>query len=277
MIHQENETCNSRIIVDWLSMTVPLGGADAPTTAAQIRTALRITWGAVLGSEPPMKITPGPGRAGYHASITNEQNTITIYGRLSDTDALLEVSGQGCETLRKAGKLDDLLLLSIHSATRLDIAIDFETDVEPKEFAETCQNPRILTKSSINSPTGKTEYLGSRKSDRYCRIYRYEDPHPRSKYLRLEMVMRGALARQTVASILKAGLQEAADRASATWKFSHRIYQFMGASPIQAHRNETDMANTIRWFHVQVVPALRKLLDTEAITWEEIANAISNR
>ena len=277
MIQGKPKTVNSRILVDWVSFTCPMAGENVPQTKSEIRTALRYTWAKWIGALPDCRVTPGPGRAGYNASITNETSTITAYGRMGDDDVLIEVSGQGCELLRKNKMLDNLLRAAQYTATRLDIAVDFETVTRPVDFANTCQNDRVKTRSSITSPTGETEYLGSRKSARYCRVYRYAKPHPRARYLRLEMVMRKELARQSIRCILKAGLQTAADRASATWKFSHPIYPFMGANPIQAHRAESDMGNTVRWFHVQVVPALRRLLDSEALTWEEIANAISDR
>jgi len=274
MIPKSFDTCNSRILVDWLSLTVGLSYSSAITDKASLNGALLKTWLRLFAEDGELQPQPGPGRAGYHLSMTDERNRVTLYGRISDPDALLEISGRGCEYLREVNALSIVLWKAKYTGTRLDIAIDFETDVLPADFASTCQNPRIKTRSSITSPTGLTEYLGSRKSDRYCRIYRYAPPHPRSKYLRLEMVMRTGLAREAIKGIIETGLQESADRCAATYKFSHPIYQDLGAAPITDYRPETEMSKTLRWFHVQVVPAVRKLVDAEALTWEEIFNAI---
>lgn len=271
-----DQPCNNRILVDWVSATIPLINEQNPTTLPDLKDDLARTFehhfGPVSGTRPGS----GPYRISYHASMTDERHHFTLYGRLGDDTALMEISGSGCEVLRQHGQLEEFLYLSLDTSTRLDIAIDFETSVAPSEFANTCTNDRIKTRSEITSPTGDTCYLGSRKSERFCRVYRYHEPHPRAKYLRIEMVLKKGLSKNAIGVILQAGLQEAADRAAATYRFSHPIYEHLGAASIQSYRPERDTSQTVRWFYTQVVPALNKLLWDGSLTLEEVVNAISS-
>lgn len=269
------ETCNSRIIVDWLSLTIPAKWGGAKSSLIALGEDLRTTWLHHFNKMPGYESTPGPRRPGYNLSLTNETNDTTMYARLNDDMVLLEFSGRGCERLRQNGLLTNFVTLGQTHASRIDIAIDFETVTRPVDFSSTASNPRIKTRSEIRSESGETCYLGSRKSERYCRVYRYNEPHPRARYLRLEMVHRKDLAKETCKVIIKAGIQEAADRAAASYAFEHDIYKDLGASPIRSHRAETEHSNTIRWFYTQVVPAIRKMIAAEALSWEEVINALS--
>ena len=92
--------------------------------------------------------------------------------------------------------------------------------------------------------------------------------------MRLELVHRRDVAKAAAEVWIKSGPQEAADRAAASYQFEHEIYKDLGATPIQAHRPETELGTTLRWFLVQVVPAIRKMIDKEVITLEDVNNAI---
>lgn len=201
------------------------------------------------------------GRAPYSAALQRDDNGMMIFASPRLDNALVELSGIGCDAL--GGMENELLVLAENEQrlTRLDIAVDILTGVQPNEFCEHRDTRRFASWSESLSPTGHTIYIGSRKSDRYCRVYRYFDPHPRSRFLRVEYVLKAEQARTGAVHIRTTGLPSLVAQLGNSFGWTHSIWQpeittTEKAASWQPERRE---AKTVMWVYSQVLPALKRL------------------
>jgi hypothetical protein len=173
--------------------------------------------------------------------------------------ATVELSGQTCEIIRDGGAEDELLHLAKERVTRIDLAVDFETDVRPVDFLSNGYNPVFKARSHITDIAGETEYVGSWNSERFARIYRYNDPHPRSHLLRVEHVYRSQWAKAVVPLILEKGVVEACLSAGKAFGWMHPLWDRSGGeiSRLTAPRSTPSQASKYRWLTTQVAPAIR--------------------
>ena len=165
------------------------------------------------------------------------------------------------------------LAQSVRNAiTRLDYAVDVRTGVRPSEFGAKRQHQTFRSTSLIKSDTGETLYVGSPKSDRFCRVYRYAKPHPRHALLRIEYVFRRGMATSAVQAYLvsESDAQFQAQLGN-TWGFTHPVWRpgevtdERVRAPIVTRENE----DTVLWLYKQVGPALRRVYDQGAIDLED--------
>lgn len=103
---------------------------------------------------------------------------------------LVEHTGAGCDHLQDRGILMDIIHAFSDRVTRIDIATDLYTATRPITFTDQRTNEKISASGHYISDTGETVYLGSKNSERFCRVYRYDGNHPRKDWLRLEYVYR---------------------------------------------------------------------------------------
>ena len=175
----------------------------------------------------------------------------------------IELSGQSCEIARNSGFLDEILQLSEKRVTRIDLAVDIETDCIPSDFLSNGYNPIFKARSSISDVTGITEYVGSWNSERFARIYRYHDPHPRSKLLRVEHVLKGDWAKSYVPELLRHGLPHCVAAISRTFQWNSPLWKLgdVTVGRITAPRATPSQATRYRWFVTQVAPSIRKAIE----------------
>lgn len=161
-----------------------------------------------------------PGRQWQHTSLRGSDCAL-FYG--GDSGMTFEIGGKACAYLHASQRLQAVVLkaLEVGNVTRLDIAVDMETDTDPRDFVEQRSNKRQKSVETAVSSTGTTCYIGSRKSDRYARVYRYNDPHPRADLLRCEMVFRGKHADIAARQWLAVGDEELAARAGNIYGWEH--------------------------------------------------------
>ena len=229
--------------IDWLSITVP----DVDINKQELE--------QLFGQQ----FYSGGGRAPYSFSLRTKNNGITVfYG----ANVLIELSGIGCSMVG-IELLHDLLQYNV---TRIDLAIDLELPLS------------VLTDDTTysghyKSETGETFYYGSMKSDTFVRVYRYNEPHPRSNLTRIEQVFR----RRNAKMIASAIIEQRNDEIAATiikklnrHKINHEFTSNAKALLVNndAKDNKT-LAGTIRWLSVQVKPALEKL-QAVGITKQEL-------
>lgn len=274
MVDDYSPSVNSLGAVDWLSFTAALNGENVPETGDEILNHIRLSWASIRDLIALQWTQTGPFRVGYNASLTDEHNMITIYGRLDDTAVLVEISGRGCQHVRRFGMWELLTELYAEKATRIDLCVDLESVTRPIHFAETHTNEKIKTRTSIKSETGETEYIGSQKSDRFCRVYRYHEPHPRHKYLRVEMVFRRSACLPVAHALLSDGIIPATAAAGEIYGFTHPDWRHRASKPMPNHRPERGNAETVRWFYKQVVPAIKRLISEEILTQSEVTGAL---
>lgn len=185
---------------------------------------------------------------------------------------LFEISGEGCDVLEEENALFGLLSHYRERLTRIDVACDILTDTKPSDFAELRDKTRFKSHSHAVSETGETFYIGSKNSDRYARVYRYNPPHDRAHLLRCEFVLRDENAKKLAGEVLERGLGRMAIALGNTFGFTHPAW---GAVPddrekfMSAPRERRDGA-TVRWLMKQVIPALENLYEegnTEALQY----------
>lgn len=202
----------------------------------------------------------GRGRAPYNGSWRNSGIVLYINDKLDH--ALVEVQGVGCETLRDMGLLD----MAINEAypNRLDIAFDVKTELSPSDVLEHYVTDSRFRSVSINkSDSGETVYIGSRKSERYLVIYRYNEPHPRSDLLRFEFRLRKAYTLPVI-KMLRGGesLRKIVNSMAVDYKLNMPV--FGSESPIELKKPITGEKSTNKteyWLITQVIPAIKRLRD----------------
>jgi DNA relaxase NicK len=246
------------MILDWLSFTLPVEKTDNEQIA---RDRMLV---AIYDAEEEFAFwlfqqdkKPMYARRPY--AIARQWGNVAAFAGVNIDHTLIEVSGQGCEELRRANMLDRVLSAKKAHFTRIDIAIDIP-DITPDEIIEDGYSDAFRTHSRIASDTGVTHYVGSMKSERYARVYRYNEPHPRSSLCRIEMVHRKRYAKIIHDAIQKKGLLDAGMSALAAYKFKH--------AGLPQHKTELldtiaiikGDQKTIYWLLAQVAPAFRRLV-----------------
>lgn len=260
----------SQVSIDWMSWSIPVKFQENKSSEVfglhgQMMTMLK---GALdqlpdtLVSFMTLKaVTPRPP---FHYSFQCTETKI----RLSTSTAVdyvhIEIPGTGCAALRSLGLEDVILRAWGTKFARLDLAVDIECNLDPRVVSDACESGRIKTRSEFSSEEGITCYLGSMKSDRYCRVYRYRPPHERAHLLRVEFVHKDRVARELAKTILTTGRIVCARIALEGLKCSHpviialqeRMELSRGPKSYMPERRES---NTVKWLKDQVVPSLVRL------------------
>ena len=197
-------------------------------------------------------------RAPYSFARRSDDCTRTLYVHPLASHFTLEISGQYCQAI--AQYIPQLLADFEGDLSRLDIAVDMETDVTPQQFDDQVNAPRIQTRSRMASSTGQTVYIGSRSSERFCRVYRYFEPHPRAHLLRAEFQLKGAYANQAAHEITEGvSINGIAAGLGQVFGFEHPCWN-VGAEPVTLKvATHAQTGNTVYWLTNTVAPLLRRL------------------
>jgi len=260
-----------RTHVDWITFTMSprYGTYDASNMSVgeDYATAIEAAWIATFDAEILAKAFGGEwekqekSRAPYSDAWSLAGSGIMLYAGVSLNHCCVEISGQGCEKLIEA----DLLERIIHSVqdriTRIDIASDIETSISPVTFVGSLKHDRMRSSGHQLSASGETCYVGSRKSERYARVYRYFEPHPRAKYLRVEHVFRGDYACNVGRAILNSGLDNVASSAGSAFGWAHDTWQPDAQTEVDLSivKAERTTGSTVYWLMKQVAPAFKRL------------------
>jgi len=251
------------VSVDWLSIHVPLDGAPSLLldNAARFRETVssRVSEAcyAAVWERPGWE--PAHGRKPYPHGYHHAANGIFMWHGHGDS-FLMEFSGRGCEFLRDSGFMSEVIVAFADRVTRCDIAIDVETEERPIDFAAKLPKGRFKSFSTAVSDSGETHYVGSRKSERYARIYRYNEPHPRSHLLRIEFVVRKPHTQPLVESLLENGVGYVAAQLAQSFEMSDHIEGINSVDKtLRAVRNDRASSKTLRWLIKQCAPAFKKL------------------
>ena len=215
----------------------------------------------------------GQGRRGFEVSLRRPKDTpqtCFIWGGKSEI-ILIEIPGQGCKKLHREGRLKPLLRLYNDRVTRIDIANDLECDTNPVAFAEMRGNTKFKSGGHWKSETGETVYIGSPKSDRMCRVYRYNEPHPRANLLRIEYVLRREQAKQVARLCGSEPVDKLSLSLAQVFEWKHPAFADNTAEPLHAvPRSETGSQDTILWLHKQVRPAIQRLISQGILDRTEV-------
>jgi len=252
--------------IDWLSFSFPVGQSSYPEQGWQwpnVYEYLRAYTGNKLECLfDDEEVEHHGGRAPYAHGTSLHSGLLVVYwgGRLDH--GLVQIHGQGMDYVREKGIEKDLLLVASERVTRVDLATDIETDVKPSEFVERRTSKKQTTVASVTSPQGETEYVGSRISERFARVYRYRNPHPRANLLRVEHELKGKTAKATLPIILEVGIDAAQSKIGLSFGWFHPIWQpsNKNLTKIKSPRNDRTMAGTEIWLRTQCASAFRTLV-----------------
>lgn len=257
------------MIVDWLSFTVEVEPVWGSTDPEDIERAIYQLPDAIREENPVMaRITqmvdmpPCAGRRPYNRGWRAEEG-ITVYYHPVLTHALIEFSGRGCQWLRERGLMAGVLAYAEDRMTRLDVAQDL-TGVTPDEIIEAGYSGRFRAHSRMTSAHGTTHYIGSRTSERYARVYCWNDPHPRAGITRIEAVHRKEYAKIASRAIIDHGIEGAGTRAIAAYEFNHPAVRAEGAK-LSTVKVEKESSKTLRWLITACAPAFQRLVDEGVI------------
>lgn len=257
--------------VDWLSFSImtdePGPNEHIEETIKRVNDATRLfrtKFPALLAASQ----TATKGRKPYKFA-SGIPTTRLLWG-IGLNHATVELTGQGCESARETGNLDFAIRFGQSRATRIDLALDIETDVSPLEFVDAGYNARFASWEHIKTISGETVVIGSKKSQRFVRVYRYYPDHPRAHLLRLEAVHRGEPARQFSLYVLKYGVETAARMALSAYDFKHHDYPPDETEPVTLWRPETHQGGRLRWYRRAVVPAVRDMIESGSLTEREV-------
>lgn len=251
--------------VDWISISVPCNRLFSPEGQGEYtiyfqpdtREYKLAQW--MLRQKLDMK--PANGRKPFNRSYHFAKGGFTYF--FSDTlpYSLVEITGTGCDVLRQYNSLDKIIKSWWDRLTRIDIACDFITDIEPLEFANSRGGKRFKSDGHRNSESGKTVYVGTEKSDRFARVYRYNEPHPRAKFLRCEMVNRDDYAKRLGKAVVTDGIEAVVKALGEVFVWQHSLWdtsEISQTSDLRAIR-ETKQGNTERWLMTDVLSAIEKV------------------
>lgn len=203
----------------------------------------------------------GGGRAPFKVSFHNPHLGATIYSDDKQKFSLFEFSGVGCDALREHNVLDIIMWNFQDRITRLDLAADFLSDTTPQDFAAARDGARFKSGAVMTSEKGTTVYVGSQKSDRYARVYRYNEPHPRAALLRCEMVLRDQEAKTAAARLCWVGIEQTTREVGAVFGWKHDLWKkdSNDDDKLRAAPRDGRQSSTVFWLFKQVLPALKRL------------------
>jgi len=215
-------------------------------------------------------------RAPYSYARRSDDATRTLYVHPLSAHFTFEAAGTHCQ------RIPHLMPSLMHQFggmfSRIDLAVDIETDVTPLEFDKAIDAPLIKTRSKMESSTGQTVYIGSRSSERFARVYRYYAPHPRAKLLRVEFQYKGDYA-NALASEIAAGVTLDSLASGAGEHFGMKHGCWLGrAVPVPVRvKSHAQSGSTVQWLTTTVAPLLRRLdaerkLDVKAWFAEYVTN-----
>lgn len=217
------------------------------------------------------------GRPPYRYAFRRQDGGCMIFIGSNTKTVLYELSGKGCDDFNELGIAKGFLSRIPNNVTRIDVAIDMLCDERPADFANSRLKGKSLSLGFQKSPTGETVYLGSQKSDRYCRIYRYEEPHPRAKLLRFETVYKKDFAKALAWAILDADSWESiAAMLDSRYRFSSPNFTIGNVEPtsIRLPRSSRTSDKTVTWLFKQCAPALARVLNENLISLEEFLEEV---
>jgi len=255
-----------RTHIDWLSFTIPMvyDTDEGENYARAIHAGFLYLFAGDLVANVfgGAWATGERSRAPYTDTWVDAESGISLYASPNLKHATIEISGSGCERLIASGEMEQVLSGCRERITRIDIACDIETEVSPVEFVAVTSHDRMRSSGVITSDTGQTCYVGSKQSERFARVYRYNPPHPRSHLLRAEHVFRREHAKQVAKNIVELGLPNITYAVGAIFGWSHPIWNVGSIVEVDLSITspEKNAGKTVSWLVRSVAPAIQRLI-----------------
>jgi len=265
-----------RTHIDWLSFTAPVVYTEDDNY--DYIEAVRFGLFTLLGEDVYRHFMEGDwvhearGRAPYTDTWETRDTGVTLYCSPNTTHATVEISGSGCELLIVGGWMKRLLPLCAERVTRIDVACDIETQTTPPEFVGVVSHNRMRSQGFMKSETGETCYVGSKQSERFARVYRYNPPHPRAHLLRVEHVFRRDYAKQVARAIVSSDVGNVGVAAGAAFGWAHGDWNVDASSEVDISITapEKNAGKTVSWLLRSVAPAIQRLIADGTIRDPEV-------
>jgi DNA relaxase NicK len=208
----------------------------------------------------------------YHTRYFDTHTKISVFVGSVNKHVHCEVSGQSLDFIRAIGLYEEFMKKVGTRASRIDFAVDFETKDSVNSFIDNKYKGRFKAGGEVFSEDGHTRYIGSWEGERFARVYRYHEPHPRAKLLRAEVVLRGDYAKQAAAIWIAEGEVAATIAAHKPFKWQSDLWQpeIATESKIVSKRSDKESAGTLRWANGDVAAAIARLHNEDlqdAETW----------
>jgi len=251
--------------VDYLSFTIPLNlGGVGHSKEVHEEIMYQIHHMELFELEYILVETPpdlNKGRKIYGAGAHWQDSNLSIWWGGVANHILVEISGVGCQQLRDHNAMLSTLSYVYERCSRIDIAVDLPDAGKPSEFVAAKQENRFKVTQTNDEATGWTQYVGSRKSDRFARVYLYAPPHPRAGILRVEHVLRADYAKACAKGVTVTNLQTQTTLLGNTFGWEHPRWQpsVVTEGKLRVTRADKTDAGTLRWALKAVAPALAKM------------------
>jgi hypothetical protein len=250
--------------IDYYSFTIP---TDRPFTEGMFHDnqsqVLKIFCTATNQNEGSLSsldaYTVEKGARFYSHRMRHAATDIAISWGETNSHILVEFAGKACNNLDAIDALLPIIRATSDRASRIDFSVDIECQTDPIEFISSRANKSFKSSGSKRSPTGRTEYIGGRTSERMARVYRYNPPHPRHNFLRAEAEYKGGAAKAASKHLLEVGVLQACLDAHQPFGWTHSEWQpdTGTASKIAYTSYKPADASTVRWLYDSVAKAAR--------------------
>lgn len=256
--------------IDYLSYTFHCY-PDQPTTEIQDRLLIHELQKHLPNYINKDRWEPTPiKRRGFGPGATVDNVTFAWINRQGLV--LVEHRGQACHELNERGILLSVVERYEDRLTRIDIATDILTEAMPGDFVNQSSPAKVTATGHQRSDTGETFYLGSRKSDRLVKVYRYFPPHPRSDFLRIEYTYKKQQAQIIASLLIRHSVDLVALSSAERYSWAHPCWkprEYVNMAEIRAYRPERGSGKTVRWLYAQCVPAVKRMVREGALDLDE--------
>ena len=109
-----------------------------------------------------------------------------------------------------------------------------------------------------------------------ARVYRYNEPHPRSKFLRVEAEYKGDAARAAAARVATTPLSTLVQVLHEPFGWSHADWstEELNGARLEYTSYRSTNASTVRWLYGTVASSLRRAVKEGLIDWKEFEKLI---
>jgi len=266
--------------IDYYAFTIPARLAFNEVTD-EIQEFVQTTFTSLLTGDDILKSLESGwsierAKGFYSHRLRHDTTGIALSFGAINAHVYVELSGKACDCLESADALNSLIKTTAAKCSRIDFAVDFITDVKPEEFSSHRNDTRWKFVSHIVSASGTTDYVGSRSGERMARVYRYSEPHPRAKMLRVEAEYKGDAAKAIVKELDLRSLADVCNAAHAVFGWSHEIWTNSAVEAVKVpySSHTPDNAATVRWLYGVVASSIRKAILDGLIDWKEFSNLI---
>lgn len=252
--------------IDYLSFTIAGGVGEGSNNEFMFENvATRISQivgdeAAAIFAEYSYFAAAGMGHYAHSGRVQNAGIAL-FYGGAAN-HILVQLSGTACAAFAQRNALLPLIERVHDRVTRIDVACDIDAPtLKVEDFTRYGYAKRFASGGTMHSPTGTTHYIGSRKSERFARVYRYAKPHPRAHLLRVEYELKGSYAKRAALALTTESVSALARTLGAAFGWKHPAWdeKLLDEPAVVTSRGEREGAGSVVWLMKQVLPAMVRL------------------